>query len=132
MGGRTVGFLGFGPEDALETRFANGEALLFPQYEDAGIVQLEAQASGTPVIAYDAGGAKTLTKPGVTSILFPEQTKESLKAALEEFKAKVWDRNAIRAFAKGFSQDEFRAKIRETVDAAYADFKNGKRDRFFA
>ncbi len=132
MAGPTVEFLGFVPEDELETLFANAEALLFPQYEDAGIVQLEAQASGTPVIAYDAGGAKTLTKPGVTSILFPEQTKESLKAALREFEARTWDREAIRAFAKGFSQDEFRAKISKTVDAAYADFKNGKRDRFFS
>ncbi len=132
IAGPTVELLGFVSDDELQTLYANAEALLFPQYEDAGIVQLEAQACGTPVIAYDAGGAKTLTKEGVTSILFPEQTKESLKGALEEFKAKAWDRNAIRAFAKGFSQDEFRAKIRETVDAAYADFKNGKRDRFFA
>lgn len=132
MAGPTVEFLGFVPDEALPGLYANAEALLFPQYEDAGIVQLEAQASGTPVIAYDAGGAKTLTKQGVTSILFPEQTKESLKAALDEFKTKTWDRNAIREFARGFSQDTFRARIKETIDTAYADFKNGKRDRFFA
>lgn len=132
LAGPTVEFLGFVPDEQLPGLYANAEALLFPQYEDAGIVQLEAQACGTPVIGYDAGGAKTLTKEGVTSILFPEQTKESLIGALEAFKAKNWDRAAIRAFAQEFSQDVFRAKIKSTIDAAYADFKNGKRDRFFA
>jgi len=132
MAGPTVEFLGYVPDSELPSLYANAEALLFPQYEDAGIVQLEAQACGSPVIAYDAGGAKTLTKEGVTSILFPEQTKESVMQALEQFKTKTWDRTAIRDFARGFSQDVFRAKIKETVDAAYDDFKNGKRDRFFA
>lgn len=132
LAGPTVRFLGYVPDGELAGLFANAEALLFPQYEDAGIVQLEAQACGTPVIAYDAGGAKTLTKEGVSSILFPEQTKESLLHALDAFRAKTWDRAAIRGFAKDFSQDVFRAKVRETIDAAYADFNNGKRDRFFA
>lgn len=132
LAGPTVEFLGYVPDAELPGLYANAEALLFPQYEDAGIVQLEAQACGTPVIAYDAGGAKTLTKEGVTSILFPEQTKESLEAALEDFRKRSWDRGAIRDFAKGFSQDVFRAKIKGTIDAAYADFKNGKRDRFFS
>jgi len=132
MAGPTVEFLGFVPDEQLPGLYANADALLFPQYEDAGIVQLEAQACGTPVIGYDAGGAKTLTKEGVTSVLFPEQTKESLIGALEAFKAKNWDRTAIRAFAQEFSQDVFRAKIKGTIDAAYADFKAGKRDRFFA
>jgi len=132
IAGPTVEFLGFVSDDELQSLYANAEALLFPQYEDAGIVQLEAQASGTPVIAYDAGGAKTLTKEGVTSILFPEQTKESLVRALEQFKAKTWDRTVIREFARGFSQDVFRSKIQATVESAYDDFKNGKRDRFFS
>lgn len=132
IAGPTVEFLGFVSDDELQSLYANAEALLFPQYEDAGIVQLEAQASGTPVIAYDAGGAKTLTKEGVTSILFPEQTKESLVRALEQFKTKTWDRTVIREFARGFSQDVFRSKIQATVESAYDDFKNGKRDRFFS
>lgn len=132
MAGPTVEFLGYVPDADLPALYANADALLFPQYEDAGIVQLEAQACGTPVIAYDAGGAKTLTKNGVTSILFPRQTKESLMEALDAFATKTWDRAAIRDFARGFSQDVFRGRMQETVDAAYADFKAGKRDRFFA
>ena len=90
------------------------------------------KCEGRGWIAYDAGGAKTLTKEGVTSILFPEQTKESLVRALEQFKTKTWDRTVIREFARGFSQDVFRSKIQATVESAYDDFKNGKRDRFFS
>lgn len=132
LAGPTVEFLGYVPDGDLPSLYANAEALLFPQYEDAGIVQLEAQACGTPVIAYDAGGAKTLTREGVTSILFPEQTKESLMRALDQFTTKTWDRAAIKDFARAFSQDAFREKIKTTVAKAYDDFKNGKRDRFFS
>ena len=132
LAGPTITFAGFVPAQELPALYANAEALLFPQYEDAGIVQLEAQACGTPVIAFNAGGAQDLTKPGMTSILFDAQTKESLTNAIETFRKLTWNRGTIRAFAENFSQKKFRERIKHEIDAAYEDFTTGNRDRFFA
>jgi len=115
LAGPTVEFLGRAEDDALPALFAHAEALLFPQEEDAGIVLLEAQASGTPVIAYGAGGAMDLTKEGISSILFPEQTCVSLLAAIDRFRAVTWDRAAIRDRVKESTRANFEHRIIDIV-----------------
>ncbi len=132
MAGDTVEFLGFVPEEKLPELYANAKAFLFPQYEDAGVVLLEAQASGTPVIAFDAGGAKDLLKDGETGIFFAEQTTDSLKDALERFQSHTWDREKIRSHARAFSQTIFREKLKRIIEEAYGKFRAGefRRDIF--
>lgn len=123
--GPTVEFLGYVHDDALPPLYANAEALLFPQEEDAGIVLLEAQACGTPVIAYGAGGAVDLTKEGVSSVLFPTQTDESVVHALKEFRARSWDRTAIRKRVRDCMRSNFNARISRIVTETYDQFNRG-------
>jgi glycosyltransferase involved in cell wall biosynthesis len=125
LAGPTVEFLGFVPEADLPTLYANAEALLFPQYEDAGIVLLEAEATGTPVIAFNAGGARDAAIDGKTGIFFDAQTKESLIDAMTRFKSMQFDRESIRTHAKQFSQEKFRAKMKAEIDGAYEKFRAG-------
>lgn len=125
LAGPTVEFLGFVSDEKLQELYANATALLFPQYEDAGIVLLEAQTSGTPVIAYRAGGAVDAMQEGTTGIFFDEQTAPSLKSAIEVFQSHTWDRTAIRNYAQKFSQKNFREQMKRTIEGAYEQFETG-------
>jgi glycosyltransferase involved in cell wall biosynthesis len=87
LGGGSVEFLGWQPDEAIREKLRECRALLFPGEEDFGIVPVEAQACGTPVIAFGRGGASEtiLTGAEPTGFLFEEQSVDCLVAALEEF-----------------------------------------------
>lgn len=125
MAGPTVTFRGFVPDEELPRLYAESRALLFPQEEDAGIVPLEAQACGTPVIAYGKGGAPETIQDGTTGIFFPEQSIESIRDALQRFETLTWDRTVIRDHARPFSQTEFRRKINKIVNESYESSQAG-------
>jgi len=125
MAGPSVEFLGHVPDADLPSLYANAEAFLFPQEEDAGIVLLEAQACGTPVIAYKAGGALDLTTENVSSLLFSEQTATSLLAAAAHFHAKEWDRAAIRERVRECARSNFEKRITNLVRDAHERFRAG-------
>lgn len=93
---------GFSREE-LRAAYAGARALLFPGMEDFGIVPVEAQAAGTPVIAYGEGGARETVVHGETGLFFPEQTVESLCAAIEEFEGRTWSPEPCRAQAMRFA-----------------------------
>lgn len=122
MAGPTVEFLGFVPDAELPKLYAEAEAFFFPQFEDAGIVLLEAQACGTPAIAYNAGGARDAVKDGETGVFCDAQTVESLKSAMERFKMTDWNREKIREHAKPFSRHAFHERIRAELTSAYNTF----------
>lgn len=111
LAGPTVEFLGRAPDEELERVFASSEALIFPGLDDFGITPVEAIASGTPVIAYKAGGALDYINPGVTGEFFTEPTTESLSASLTSFKGPSYNHQKISAFAKNFTAETFRKKI---------------------
>ncbi|MFA6039528.1 MAG: glycosyltransferase [Candidatus Peribacteraceae bacterium] len=121
LAGPTVTFRGFVPEAELPSLYAGTKALLFPQYEDAGIVPVEAQACGTPVIAYGAGGALDSVRDGKTGLFFAEQTQESLVDALRAFSTRRFDPDAIRDFARPFAASKFKERIREEVEKGTKD-----------
>lgn len=125
MAGPTVEFLGYVPDADLPALYAGADALLFPQEEDAGVVLLEAQACGTPVIAYGVGGACDLTTENVSSVLFPEQTTQSLLAAIAHFHAHTWNRGAIRECVQDCRRSNFRERIRTIVTDAYEQMQQG-------
>jgi glycosyltransferase involved in cell wall biosynthesis len=90
LAGPTVRFLGWQPNTVIRDYFRACGALLFPGEEDFGIVPVEAQACGAPVIAFGRGGATESvlppgSKPGPTGLWFEEQNTESLIAAIEQF-----------------------------------------------
>ena len=108
MGRRLVvaGGGGFSRGD-MRRAYAGAKALLFPGLEDFGIVPVEAQAAGAPVVAYGAGGALETVRDGVTGLFFREQSVEGLCAAIEEFEGRRWEPSACRANAARFSAAEF-------------------------
>ncbi len=113
-GSPLIAFEGRCTDERLRELYTNARALLFPGLEDFGIVPLEAQAAGTPVIAFGQGGALETVLPGRTGLFFPEQTPDALAGAMEEFEATpVWDAAVCTAHAAGFNPERFRT---ETAD----------------
>lgn len=122
LAGPTVEFLGFVPDAYLPDLYAKADALLFPQVEDAGIVPMEAQACGTPVIALGQGGVTDVVQDGITGVLVPEQTVDAFVAAVQKFHGMKWDHQLIRDRAGRFHEDMFRTRMEEEVRAAVERF----------
>ena len=116
MAGPTVTFLGFVSEHDLPSLYARAKAVLFAPYEDAGIVPLEAQACGTPVIAFGKGGALDTVKDGVTGTFFEAQTVEAVGAAIKRFGTMTLEPEKIREHARQFSAERFRNSMRTAVE----------------
>ena len=95
-------------------------ALIFCAEEDFGIIPVEAQAAGRPVIAFGKGGALETVQDGKTGVFFSEQTDESLVEALDRFEKLEADgafkSEAISAWAKKFSAERFRIEFKNAVD----------------
>jgi glycosyltransferase involved in cell wall biosynthesis len=118
MAGPTVEFLGYIPDAEMPALYAQSRAVLFPALEDAGIVPLEAQASGTPVVALGKGGALDTVIDGKTGIFFAEQAPESLGAAIDRFQKSTFEPETIRAHARRFSEARFGVALREAIEGA--------------
>jgi glycosyltransferase involved in cell wall biosynthesis len=86
-------------------------AFIFPQEEDFGIVALEAQAVGTPVIAYKAGGALDTVIEGKTGVFFDKQNKESLIKAVRKFEKLSFNQKDLIKNAERFSKQRFKREI---------------------
>jgi glycosyltransferase involved in cell wall biosynthesis len=124
-----VRFLGHLPTPEVHRYMAEARAFLFAAEEDFGIVPLEAQALGTPVIAYGRGGSmetvRDVTFPNPTGILFDEQTPESLIDAIGRFEkhASVFGAETCRLHASQFSAENFRNGFRHAIEARYRAFR---------
>jgi glycosyltransferase involved in cell wall biosynthesis len=105
--------------DAERDRLLRGaRALLFPGEEDFGIVPVEAQAAGVPVIGYGVGGLAESVIDGRTGVLFPEQSAASLELALTRFAAMRPADEQLRENARRFGRAQFRAGMAEVIAAA--------------
>lgn len=109
--GPLVEFLGFQPDSAIKTLLAQARALIFAAEEDFGIVPVEAQAAGTPVIAYGKGGALETVIDGKTGIFFDTQTPESLTQAISRFERLNFNADEIIAHAQKFRTERFKQEI---------------------
>jgi glycosyltransferase involved in cell wall biosynthesis len=119
LAGPTVRFLGWQPDEVIRDHFRRCRALLFPGEEDFGIVPVEAQACGAPVIALGRGGAtETVMPPGPrrepTGLWFKEQTIDCLAQALADFESRLHEftpsaarRQALRFDKQRFEQELF-------------------------
>jgi glycosyltransferase involved in cell wall biosynthesis len=88
-------------------------ALVFPGEEDFGIVMVEAQACGRPVVAFARGGACEIVSDGITGVLFEKQEVDSLCDAIDRFEKIRFDPAAIRASALRFAVKRFRHEFSE-------------------
>jgi glycosyltransferase involved in cell wall biosynthesis len=117
-GGEEVSFLGKVSDRDRDQLLSGARALLFPGEEDFGIVPVEAQAAGVPVIAYGVGGARETVRDHTTGVLFEEQTAASLAAAIESFEGLALSESAMRENARGFGRERFREEMATVIDAA--------------
>ena len=114
-GDENIIFLGRQSDEVVKKYMSECKALLFPGEEDFGIVPVEAQACGRPVIAYGKGGALDSVVPGKTGVFFENQTVEDLKEAILKFETMKFDKKEIRAHAMKFDEKEFRNKMVEFI-----------------
>lgn len=128
-----VTLLGFQPFDQLRHHMQQAKAFVFAAEEDFGITPVEAQACGTPVIAYGKGGSletvvDTSDSNKATGIWFREQTVESLVHAVQRFEALplAIDPEVCRAHAERFSIERFRAEFSSYVHQRWDDFQHSR------
>lgn len=130
--GSNVELLGEVSRERLRDLLRGARAFLFAAEEDFGILPVEAQACGTPVIAYGRGGAlETVvgTGAGRTGMLFHEQSPAAIADAVRRFDAEIAgiDSSACVRNAQRFASERFAREIRAFVERTYGDFRAGKR-----
>jgi glycosyltransferase involved in cell wall biosynthesis len=106
-GGGNATFLGRLSDAEVAAIFAEAKAVICCADEDFGIVPVEAQAAGVPVIAYGVGGHRDSVVDGQHGVFFGEQTVESLVDAIERFEQMSFDVDVLRSNSKRFSIDRF-------------------------
>jgi glycosyltransferase involved in cell wall biosynthesis len=127
-----VTILGYQPNDVVRDYLARAKAFVYAACEDFGIVLVEAQACGTPVIAYGTGGAAETvldirTHPDCgTGILFPQQTSAAIVAAIATFETyeRQFQAAGIRAHAESFATSVFRSRYLSLVDRYYHQWRS--------
>ncbi len=125
MAGGNVEILGYLPFEGLKEKMQRAKAFIFAADEDFGMIPIEAQACGTPVIAYGHGGSLETVSKDVTGIFFYEQTPDAICKAVEEFENKgsqPFDYKACRAWAETFSEERFKREIKVFVEEKYKEF----------
>ncbi len=113
-----VEVLGYQPFEVLRDYMQRAKAFVFAAEEDFGIVPVEAQACGTPVIAYGRGGARETVIDGETGIFFHEQTPEAIAEAIGRFEqhGDGFDPETMRKNAERFSKKRFQEEFRGLVE----------------
>lgn len=119
MATANISLLGHQPHNILREHMQNARAFVFSAEEDFGITLVEAQASGTPVIAYGRGGARETVIHGETGLLFDAQTETAIIRAVEAFEQTSFHPEAIRRNAERFSIEKFRKFFMEAVEYEY-------------
>lgn len=117
IAGQSVTFTGRVSDPRMVEQIAKSKALIFPSYEDFGIVPVEAMAAGTPVIAYRKGGALDYIVEGKTGAFFGEQSVQSLEKALQKFNLGDYNSQQIKKAADQFSTKTFQTKMGEFISS---------------
>ncbi len=122
--GKNVEILGYQPFEVLREYMRSAKAFIFAAEEDFGIVPVEAQACGTPVIAYRRGGVTESVIDGKTGIFFKEQTVDSLVEAIKTFEKleDKFDPLEIRKNAERFSKDKFKTEFKRFVEEKLEEY----------
>ena len=115
-----VTFTGRVSDEEVAEYFSSAKALLFPGIEDFGIIPVEANSAGCPVLAYRKGGACDSILENKTGLFFDEQSVESLITCMDDFEKResdFSDRAVYENHVQKFSNEEFTHKILAVVEA---------------
>jgi glycosyltransferase involved in cell wall biosynthesis len=129
-----VQVLGWQPDEVVEQYMAEAKAFVYAAYEDFGIAPVEAQACGTPVIAYGKGGTLETVKDVRryedlgTGVLFEEQTEASLTQAIRTFEVyqKALNPEVVRSHALSFNPNIFQKKYQSFLSQCYQEFQRNR------
>lgn len=117
VAGKNIIMMGYQPFKVLKERMRHAKAFVFAAEEDFGITPVEAQACGTPVIAYGKGGALETIVAQETGVFFYQQSKEQLKKAVLTFEdSNPIEARACRKNAERFSVEIFRNSMKQYID----------------
>ena len=117
-----IHFLGWLPDSQLYNYVSHAKALIFCGLEDFGLVMVESILLGTPVIAFQKGGAIDIIKEKETGLFFVEQEIEAIKVCMHTLEQSEWLDNGkvkkrfINQARKRFSLQEFKQKMLEVID----------------
>ena len=106
-----IKFLGWRSDEEIRHYYQHCRALIFPGNEDFGIVPVEAQSCGRPVIAFFGGGAMETVKEGITGHFFKEQNTEALQNSVIEFESMTFFPEECRKNALLFDREKFKKDI---------------------
>jgi glycosyltransferase involved in cell wall biosynthesis len=124
-----VQFLGHVADEQRSQLMANARCVIVSALEDYGLVPIEANVSGTPVIAYGSGGVLDTQIPGETGLFFNSQNADSLASVVQKFEEFSWDYKKIRDHAlQNFSESVFFRQIDQVISA----FCNGQAIEMFS
>jgi glycosyltransferase involved in cell wall biosynthesis len=112
-GNPDIEFLGYVPDPEVPRILGGARALLFPGEEDFGVVPVEAQAAGVPVVAYGVGGITDSVQDGETGVLYKEPTTDGLCEAIRRFERLGFDEHALRDNARLYAPERFRTAFME-------------------
>ena len=120
LAGPDVEFLGRATDETVRELYRGATAVLLPGEEDFGIVPVEAQACGRPVVALARGGALETVSDGDTGVLFPDATADSLADALRRMDTLSFDSARVRASAERFSREHHARAMQSVIDDTLA------------
>jgi len=123
---KNILFLGFQPEEVVLKHLQRSKGFILAAEEDFGIAAVEAQAYGTPVIAYGKGGALESIIPYQTGIFFHEQNIDSLIQAIEIFETYSFNTASLHAHARRFDEKNFQQQMRRFVQSKWQQFHEGR------
>ncbi len=123
---KNIEILGWVSDEELSTLYSGCKALIFPGEEDFGIVPVEAQACGKPVIAYGRGGALETVVHGKTGLFFKNPTPTALNETIAEFESTSdrYDPLTIRQHAEHFGKKRFQREFLEFVQECLDEHSN--------
>ncbi|MBK7631475.1 MAG: glycosyltransferase [Ignavibacteriales bacterium] len=123
-----IDVIGYQDFESLKSYMEKAKAFVFAAEEDFGIIVVEAMACGTPVIAGNYGGTAESVVDGVTGILFPEQTVDSIVEAVKRFDVISHSMNykEIRLHSEKFSRQTFERNIKDYVNEKFKSFQHNK------
>lgn len=115
-----VTFLGWRSDSEIRDLYRSSVATILPGEEDFGIVPVEAQACGRPVVALGRAGALDTVIDGATGVLVPDDGEGALAEGLNRVLSHSWDRERIRRHAEGFSRDRFAREMTTAIEQTMA------------